>query len=60
MKIKGEVQIPSLPNFITVLVLGHEVKVGVEELTEEELRECGRKWTEALVEHARKKREGEK
>lgn len=57
MKIAGEGQIPSVPNFITVRVLGQEVKVGVEDLTEEELRECGRKWTEALVEHARKKRE---
>jgi len=51
--IKREVLVPMLPNFLRT-PSGDSVPVA--ELSEDEIREIGAKWTEALLSHAKKKR----
>ena len=62
MKLKREIEIeiPRTPNFImaggTTDQERDRKKIPIHELTETDLREIGRQWTEALVEEAGKKR----
>jgi hypothetical protein len=52
---KTEIKIPIVPNFLTVEVGGEEVKVPVTKVTEEELKEVGRKWTLQLLQNHHRK-----
>lgn len=54
MEIKVKVQTPSTPNFITV---GKET-ISIKNFTEEQLREIGAEWVEALVTKAEQLRNG--
>ncbi len=51
MKKSLEVKIPLTPNFIRC---GND-SIPIEDFTEEELTELGRRWTENLIEKAKKK-----
>jgi len=56
------VELPTMPNFLKVSETFGEngIKdhtVSVIEFTDQQLREIGKNWTEALVEHAKEKRE---
>jgi len=51
---KTEIKIPAAPNFLHVEVAGEEVKVSVTKITEEELKEVGRKWTLQLLSNSKK------
>ena len=54
-----EMELPSLPNFIRAkeTMKGQERSViDVADFSDEELREIGKEWTEALIEHARERR----
>ena len=47
---RQEFRLPTLPNF---LLSDTGVSAGIESFTEEQLREVGKQWTEALVQKAR-------
>ena len=49
-----EVVLPSLPNFIRTP--HKDVSVPIEDLTEDQLREIGKEWTEALIQKSRQRR----
>lgn len=51
---KSKIRIPRLPNFLTVHVGDREETFPVNAFTDEELRAIGEKWTEHLLEHAKK------
>lgn len=53
--VKSSVKLPRLPNF---LILDDDAgKIPVEALSDESLGQIGEMWTEALIEHARRRRE---
>jgi len=51
---KTEIKIPAAPNFLQVSVAGEEVKVSVTNISEEELKEVGRKWTLLLLSNSKR------
>ncbi len=52
-----EFETPSLPNFIRAKATDEDVHnrttIGVGDFTDEELKEIGKEWTEALLAHAK-------
>ena len=52
--VKAEIQIPKVPNFIMYAILEGSVAIG--RLTDDELREIGAAWTDALLERAETQR----
>ena len=53
VKTEMEVLLPSLPNFVRTP--HKDVAIPIEDLTEAQLRELGKQWTEALVDKFRLK-----
>ena len=51
---KTEIKITAAPNFLQVSVAGEEVKVSVTKMTEEDLKEVGRKWTLQLLSNSKR------
>lgn len=60
METKVKIQLPQVPNFVAVL-LGDE-RVGkplcIKHLTDDEIREIGARWTEAMILRAKELRGG--
>lgn len=54
--IDAEIVVPGFPNYVNAVVNGVQVQVGIETLTDDQLRALGKIWTEALVKHAEKRR----
>ncbi len=54
MKLTLDFTVPRVPNFIRTRF--EDGYVAIERLTDDELREVGKEWTEALIEHAKKRR----
>ena len=52
MKKEIKIEIPSTPNYIKV----GDVALGIEEFTDDELKQLGTEWTEELIKKAGKKR----
>jgi hypothetical protein len=50
------IEIPTLPNFVTVTTHGESVKVDVARMSEDEIDALGRKWAEAFKAHAKQRR----
>ena len=50
---KTEIQIPTVPNALRVLVGGKEVTIFVQDIPENELKEVGEKWTRQLLAKAK-------
>ncbi len=59
MEIKVEIQTPRVPNFVQVLLAGEQVKrsMSVKHLSEEQIREIGARWTDAMILRAKELRE---
>ena len=53
LSVKAEIKIPSMPNFF---IMSDGQSIPVQAVTEDALREIGAAWTEALVQHAAKRR----
>ncbi len=53
----ANIELPTLPNFVTVTTHGASVKVDVTMLTEAEIKELGDRWTLALFDHAESRRQ---
>lgn len=56
IKVQAEVVIPRVPSFLRIANAG-ETTIDVADIPTDDLRAIGREWTEALVEHARRRRE---
>lgn len=54
VKTEMEIQLPTLPNFIRTP--GADVGIPLADLTEDQVREIGRAWAEALVQKFQAKR----
>lgn len=59
--VKASVKLPNLPNFLIISETPEGASapgtIDVADITDEALRQLGKEWTEALVEHARLRRE---
>lgn len=56
IKVQAEVIIPRVPSFLRIANAG-EATIDVADIPTDALRAIGKEWTEALVEHARRRRE---
>lgn len=56
--VKCRVRVPRVPNFLQRI--GDEANMAIEDLTDEELRAIGKLWTDELVAHATRRRNGVK
>jgi len=56
MKLKLDVVVPSVPNYLKILSTNDELSVPISEISEKDLRALGKEWTEALVRKAKKTR----
>lgn len=54
VKTEMEIVLPSLPNFVRTP--HKDVAIPIADLTEDQIREIGKQWTDALVQKFRKKR----
>lgn len=48
---KTEIEIPTVPNFLFVIVAGERVKVAVNKIPVDELEEVGKRWTRQLIQN---------
>lgn len=54
---RTEIETPTIPNFVRVRVGKQEtVTIPISELTEEQIREIGERWTNDLITSAKRKR----
>lgn len=58
-RIDVEIQVPQIPNFISVIIYGVHKSLPINEFTEKELSDLGKLWTDKLIEQS-KKRENNK
>jgi hypothetical protein len=49
IQVDARLVVPTVPNFINVLVGDVQSTVGVEMLTDEQIKALGREWTKALM-----------
>ncbi len=57
-QISVDIESPDPPNFLRNLVKGREkaILIPIQDLTDEELEQLGKEWTENLIKKAQKKR----
>ena len=54
MPVELQLRVPTVPNFIIVGTSDAESTIPLSSLSEDQLRTIGEKWTEALIEKAKK------
>lgn len=60
---KYKVRLPMMPNFLTLEITGYaendKPKIDVRDLTDSEIEELGKEWTEKLKKHAETRRKNQ-
>ena len=57
MEAKLKIKLPSLPNYLSIeSSYTNNANIDVKDLSDDDLKNLGKEWTEALLKHARERR----